>query len=46
MKVVVWLKVPLVPSTWKLYVPVPADDATLTDMVELPGVIGFGEKLT
>ena len=36
---------PLVPSIWKLYFPVVAEDATLTDMVELPGGVGFGEKL-
>jgi len=40
-----WLRDPLVPRIWKLNVPVFADDATLIDMVELPGRIGFGEKL-
>jgi hypothetical protein len=42
--VVEWAKLPLVPRIWKLYVPVVADDPTLIDIVELPGVIGFGEK--
>lgn len=45
-KVVEWLNVPLVPSIWKLYVPVTAEDATVIDMVELPGGTGLGEKLT
>jgi hypothetical protein len=36
---------PLVPRIWKLKVPVFADDATLMDIVELPGKNGLGEKL-
>lgn len=36
---------PLVPTIWKLKVPAFADDATLIDMIELPGGMGFGEKL-
>ena len=44
--VVVWLMLPLVPRIWKLNFPVLADDATLIDIVELPGVNGFGEKPT
>jgi hypothetical protein len=39
-----WLRLPLVPMIWKLNVPVGADDATLTDIVELPGAVGLGEK--
>lgn len=45
MNVTEWLRVPLVPTIWKLKVPVLADDATLIDIVELPGGIGLGEKL-
>jgi len=45
-KVTEWLRDPLVARIWKLNVPVFADDATLIDIVELPGRIGFGEKPT
>lgn len=46
MNVTEWLRVPLVPTIWKMKVPVFADDATLIDIVELPGRIGLGEKPT
>jgi len=44
--VVAWLRLPLVPNTWKLKVPAFAEAATLMDIVELPGVMGFGENPT
>ena len=46
MNVVSWIRLPLVPNTWKLKVPAFAEAATLMDIVELPGAIGFGEKTT
>ena len=45
-KVVAWFKLPLEPRIWKLKVPVFADDATFRYIVELPGPIGLGVKLT
>ena len=42
--VVAWLKLPLVPRIWKGNVPIGADVPALIDIVEVPGVVGFGEK--
>jgi len=39
-----WLRLPLVPTIWRLKVPVGAVAPILIDIVEVPGVVGFGEK--
>ena len=43
-KATAWLKLPLVPTIWNGNVPIGAEAPTLIDIVDVPGVVGFGEK--
>ena len=40
--VVAWLRLPLVPRIWNWNVPIGAEAPALIDIVEVPGVVGFG----
>ena len=42
--VMAWLRLPLVPKIWNWNVPIGAKVPALIDIVEVPGVVGFGEK--
>jgi hypothetical protein len=43
--VVAWLRLPLEPRIWNWNVPIGAEVPALIDIVDLPGVVGFGEKV-